>query len=96
MQRKIPKKDLLTFIFIEFQYLFDYKDFGYVMLNILNTYEGIRNSTDELYKLLKTNDSNPPFQNDITDGTIIMENVKYCFYSNTCLFIDIPVYILTF
>ena len=91
MQRKIPKKDLLTFIFIEFQYLFDYKDFGYVMLNILNTYEGIRNSTDELYKLLKTNDSNPPFQNDITDGTIIMENVKYCFYSNTCLFENINI-----
>lgn len=89
--KKIEKKDMITFIFIEFQYLFDYKDFGYVTLNIFNIYEGIRNSSNQLYKLLIETDIRPNPRVNITNGEIIMDNVSYCFdsTSNKCLFENI-------
>ena len=93
LSKQIEKQEFITFIFIEFQYLFDYKDFGYVLLNALNTYEGIRNSTKELYKLLIETDSRPKPRVAITNGEIVLKNVNYCFdiVLQKCLFQNISI-----
>ena len=89
-EKKITRDFMITFVFLEYQYLYDYKDFTYVLLNVFNTYEGIRNGADDIYKLLVEYDNVNKLNVNITNGEIILNNVEYCFdgLNKKCVFQD--------
>ena len=90
VSKKIKQSQFISFVFLEYQYLFDNNDFCYVFLNVIHTYEGLRNGSDELFKMLiEIEDENKPFLN-IQNGTIILTNVSYCYNSllRKCIFTD--------
>lgn len=78
-KKEISKKVFTTILFIEFGFINDWKDISYTYLSTVNTYEGIRNGSADLYKILiETDKIQKPFL-QITSGEIRLQNVQFCF-----------------
>ena len=78
-KKEISKKVFTTILLIEFGFINDWKDISYTYLSTVNTYEGIRNGSADLYKILiETDKIQKPFL-PITSGEIRLVNVQFCF-----------------
>lgn len=83
-KKLVHKKSFIIILFLEFSYLSEWNDIIYNYINILNTYEGIKNSRFELYKILCYNDENKNLITpNITNGKIEIKNLTFSYYQNT-------------
>lgn len=89
-RRKLSKKVFIVFLFIEFGSMNEWKDVSLTYLNMLNTYEGIKNGSRDLYKILIENNNCEQVYLPITNGEIQLKNVQFCYdyVKKKCIFND--------
>lgn len=87
-KQKVSKKVFIIFLFLESGYINEWKDISFSYLNMLNTYEGIRNGSSDLYKILVEEDRKPLHFLPIQNGEIVFENVAFCYdhLQKKCIF----------
>lgn len=83
-KQKVSKKVFIIFLFLESSYINEWKDICFTYLDMLNTYEGIRNGSSDLYKILVEEDKKPLDFLPIQNGEIVLKNIKVC-YNQTCI-----------